>query len=57
MPPEDVAGVIAPDLAGHDVGDVAASAARSGDGVDEVERLLRQGDVRPDEGHRVSPSV
>jgi hypothetical protein len=49
--------VVSADLAGDDVRDVSAPTTRAGDGVDEGECLLRQGDVRSDERHRVTPSV
>lgn len=49
--------VITADLAGNDVRDIAAPAARAGDGVDERQGLLGQGDVRADETHDVTPNV
>lgn len=40
-----------------DVGDVAASAARTRDGVNQRESLFREGDVGADQPHDVTPSV
>lgn len=54
---EDQAGVVATDLAGDDICDVAAAPAGPGDGVHQGEGFFGQGDVRPDKGHRVPPSV
>jgi hypothetical protein len=54
---EDDPGVVPADLAMDDVGDVTAATARAGNGIDQGERLLREGDVRADEPHRVTPSV
>ena len=48
---EDHPGVVATDLFGDEVGDVSASAARTGDRVHEREGLLRQGDVRAHQTH------
>src|SRR4051794_8552401 len=54
---EDHARVVAADLLCHDFGDVAAPRARAGDGIDQRECFFGKRDVRPDESHRVSPSV
>jgi len=54
---EDDPGIVTTDLAVDDVGDVAAAAARPGDGIDQGERLLGERDVGADEPHRVTPSV
>ena len=57
VPLEDNAGVVATDLLGDEVGDIAAAASRPGDRIHERQRLLRQGDVRSHETHDVTPCV
>jgi hypothetical protein len=54
---EDHPGVVTANLSGNDVGDVPAAAARTGDGIDKGERLLRERDVGADESHHVTPNV
>jgi hypothetical protein len=49
--------MVASNLAGDDVGDVAAAAPWSGDLVDESEGFFGQRDVRSDEAHVVTLRV